>query len=149
VAIRARLATGLAAGCVAECLRHVADREAFRATNLGVFSRRSSFKLADMESRGPLGTARPGTTLRRGLSAGEPAKKQGGDRPSWLPRNAAMDKREGTPPRSSAAYGYMKRVPGGPVSNRDAKVCWRSAKATSEGAADDHRAGTRPQRRSA
>src|SRR2546421_4201319 len=45
----AALATGLAAGCVAECLRYVAERAAF-GHHLGYYQA-IQFKLADMEAR--------------------------------------------------------------------------------------------------
>jgi alkylation response protein AidB-like acyl-CoA dehydrogenase len=112
----AALATGLAAGCVAECLRHVADREAF-GHHLGHFQA-IQFKLADMESRAHSARLAWYDAAVR-LSAGEPAKKQAAIA-KLVASNAAMDNaRDAT--QIFGGYGYMNEYP---VARfyRDAKV---------------------------
>ena len=112
----AALATGLAAGCVTECLRHVADREAF-GHHLGHFQA-IQFKLADMESRAHSARLAWYDAAAR-LSAGEPAKKQAAIA-KLLASNAAMDNaRDAT--QIFGGYGYMNEYP---VARfyRDAKV---------------------------
>jgi len=112
----AALATGLAAGCVAECLRHVADREAF-GHHLGHFQA-IQFKLADMESRAHSARLAWYDAAAR-LSAGEPAKKQAAIA-KLTASNAAMDNaRDAT--QIFGGYGYMNEYP---VARfyRDAKV---------------------------
>ena len=112
----AALATGLAAGCVAECLRHVADREAF-GHHLGHFQA-IQFKLADMESRAHTARLAWYDAAAR-LSAGEPAKKQAAIA-KLVASNAAMDNaRDAT--QIFGGYGYMNEYP---VARfyRDAKV---------------------------
>ncbi len=112
----AALATGLAAGCVAECLRHVADREAF-GHHLGHFQA-IQFKLADMESRAHSARLAWYDAAAR-LSAGEPAKKQAAIA-KLVASNAAMDNaRDAT--QIFGGYGYMNEYP---VARfyRDAKV---------------------------
>ena len=115
----AALATGLAAGCVAECLRHVADREAF-GHHLGI-SRRSSSSWGHRVA-GPLGAVRLVRRCRAAVGREPPRSRR---RSPSCRLDAAMDN-AGTPPRSSAATG-SRTVPGGPVLPR----CqgWRSAKA--------------------
>jgi len=112
----AALATGLAAGCVAECLRHVADREAF-GHHLGHFQA-IQFKLADMEARAHSARLAWYDAAAR-LSAGEPAKKQAAVA-KLVASNAAMDNaRDAT--QIFGGYGYMNEYP---VARfyRDAKV---------------------------
>jgi len=112
----AALSTGLAAGCVAECLRHVADREAF-GHHLGHFQA-IQFKLADMEARAHLARLAWYDAAAR-LSAGEPAKKQAAIA-KLTASNAAMDNaRDAT--QIFGGYGYMNEYP---VARfyRDAKV---------------------------
>jgi short-chain 2-methylacyl-CoA dehydrogenase len=112
----AALATGLAAGCVTECLRHVADREAF-GHRLGHFQA-IQFKLADMESRAHTARLAWYDAAAR-LSAGEPAKKQAAIA-KLIASNAAMDNaRDAT--QIFGGYGYMNEYP---VARfyRDAKV---------------------------
>jgi short-chain 2-methylacyl-CoA dehydrogenase len=112
----AALATGLAAGCVTECLRHVADREAF-GHPLGHFQA-IQFKLADMESRACSARLAWYDAAAR-LTAGEPAKKQAAIA-KLTASNAAMDNaRDAT--QIFGGYGYMNEYP---VARfyRDAKV---------------------------
>jgi short-chain 2-methylacyl-CoA dehydrogenase len=112
----AALATGLATGCVAECLRHVADREAF-GHHLGHFQA-IQFKLADMEARAHSARLAWYDAAAR-LSAGEPAKKQAAIA-KLVASNAAMDNaRDAT--QIFGGYGYMNEYP---VARfyRDAKV---------------------------
>jgi short-chain 2-methylacyl-CoA dehydrogenase len=112
----AALATGLAAGCVSECLRQVADRQAF-GHSLGHFQA-IQFKLADMESR--VHTARLAWyDAAARLAAGEPVKKQAAIA-KLVASNAAMDNaRDAT--QIFGGYGYMNEFP---VARfyRDAKV---------------------------
>jgi len=112
----AALATGLAAGCVTECLRHVADREAF-GHQLGHYQA-IQFKLADMEARAHAARLAWYDAAAR-LSAGEPAKKQAAIA-KLTASNAAMDNaRDAT--QIFGGYGYMNEYP---VARfyRDAKV---------------------------
>jgi short/branched chain acyl-CoA dehydrogenase len=112
----AALATGLAAGCVAECLRHVAGREAF-GHHLGHFQA-IQFKLADMEARAYSARLAWYDAAAR-LAAGEPAKKQAAIA-KLIASNAAMDNaRDAT--QIFGGYGYMNEYP---VARfyRDAKV---------------------------
>jgi short-chain 2-methylacyl-CoA dehydrogenase len=112
----AALATGLAAGCVAECLRYVAEREAF-GHHLGYYQA-TQFKLADMEAR--VHAARLcwyDAAVR--LAAGEPVKKQASIA-KLVASDAAMDNaRDAT--QIFGGYGYMNEYP---VARfyRDAKV---------------------------
>jgi butyryl-CoA dehydrogenase len=112
----AALATGLAAGCVAECLRHVAQREAFGhplSHYQGI-----QFTLADMEAR--VHTARLAWyDAAARLVAGEPVKKLAAIT-KLIASNAAMDNaRDAT--QIFGGYGYMNEYP---VARfyRDAKV---------------------------
>ena len=112
----AALATGLAAGCVTECLRYVADREAF-GHQLGHYQA-IQFKLADMEARAHAARLAWYDAAAR-LSAGEPAKKQAAIA-KLTASNAAMDNaRDAT--QIFGGYGYMNEYP---VARfyRDAKV---------------------------
>ena len=112
----AALATGLAAGCVSECLRHVGEREAF-GHRLGYYQG-IRFTLADMEAR--VNTARLAWyDAAARLSAGERAKKQAAVA-KLTASNAAMDNaRDAT--QIFGGYGYMNEYP---VARfyRDAKV---------------------------
>jgi alkylation response protein AidB-like acyl-CoA dehydrogenase len=112
----AAMATGLAAGCVAECLRHVAEREAF-GHRLGYYQA-IQFKLADMEAR--VHTARLAWfDAASRLAAGEPAKKRASIA-KLVASNAAMDNaRDAT--QIFGGYGYMNEYPVGRF-YRDAKV---------------------------
>ena len=112
----ASLAVGLAAGCVTECLRHVADRTAF-GHHLGHYQA-IQFKLADMEAR--VHTARLAWyDAAARLAAGQTAKKQASIA-KLVASNAAMDNaRDAT--QIFGGYGYMNEYP---VARfyRDAKV---------------------------
>jgi short/branched chain acyl-CoA dehydrogenase len=112
----AALATGLAAGCVAECLRYVAEREAF-GHHLGYYQA-IQFKLADMEARVQAARLCWYDAAAR-LAAGEPVKKQAAIA-KLVASNAAMDNaRDAT--QIFGGYGYMNEYP---VARfyRDAKV---------------------------
>jgi short-chain 2-methylacyl-CoA dehydrogenase len=112
----AALATGLAAGCVAECLRQVGEREAF-GHRLGYYQA-IQFKLADMEARVHAARLAWYDAAAR-LSADEPAKKEAAIA-KLTASNAAMDNaRDAT--QIFGGYGYMNEYP---VARfyRDAKV---------------------------
>ena len=112
----AALATGLAAGCVTECLRHVAQREAF-GHPLSYYQA-IQFTLADMEARVHNARLAWYDAAAR-LVAGEPAKKQAAIA-KLTASNAAMDNaRDAT--QIFGGYGYMNEYP---VARfyRDAKV---------------------------
>ncbi len=112
----AALATGLAAGCVAECLRYVDQRAAF-GHPLGHYQA-IQFTLADMEAR--VHTARLAWyDAAARLVAGESAKREAAIA-KLTASNAAMDNaREAT--QIFGGYGYMNEYP---VARfyRDAKV---------------------------
>jgi short-chain 2-methylacyl-CoA dehydrogenase len=112
----AALATGLAAGCVSECLQQVVQREAF-GHRLGYYQG-IQFKLADMEAR-VHGARLAWYDAAARLAAGEPAKKQVAIA-KLTASNAAMDNaRDAT--QIFGGYGYMNEYP---VARfyRDAKV---------------------------
>ncbi len=112
----AALATGLAAGCVSECLRQVAQREAF-GHRLGYFQG-IQFTLADMETR--VHTARLAWyDAAARLVAGEPAKRHAAIA-KLTASNAAMDNARNAT-QIFGGYGYMNEYP---VARfyRDAKV---------------------------
>jgi short-chain 2-methylacyl-CoA dehydrogenase len=112
----AALATGLAAGCVAECLRYVTQREAF-GHPLGYYQG-IQFTLADMEARVHTSRLAWYDAAAR-LVAGEPVKKQAAIA-KLIASNAAMDNaRDAT--QIFGGYGYMNEYP---VARfyRDAKV---------------------------
>jgi short-chain 2-methylacyl-CoA dehydrogenase len=112
----AALATGLAAGCVSECLPQVAQREAF-GHRLGYYQG-IQFTLADMEARVHCARLAWYDAAAR-LAAGEPAKKQAAIA-KLTASNAAMDNaRDAT--QIFGGYGYMNEYP---VARfyRDAKV---------------------------
>jgi len=112
----AALATGLAAGCVSECLRQVAQREAF-GHRLGYYQG-IQFMLADMEARVHCARLAWYDAAAR-LAAGEPAKKQVAIA-KLTASGAAMDNaRDAT--QIFGGYGYMNEYP---VARfyRDAKV---------------------------
>jgi short/branched chain acyl-CoA dehydrogenase len=112
----AALATGLAAGCVDECLLQVEQRRAF-GHRLGHYQG-IQFKLADMEAR--VHTARLATyDAAARLVAGERAKKQAAIA-KLVSSNAAMDNaRDAT--QIFGGYGFMNEYPVGRF-YRDAKV---------------------------
>jgi alkylation response protein AidB-like acyl-CoA dehydrogenase len=112
----AALATGLAQGCVDECVRYAREREAF-GHKIGEYQA-IQFKIADMEVRAH--TARlayynaAATMLR-----GEPFKKEAA-MAKLLASNAAMDNaREAT--QVFGGYGFMNETPVGRF-YRDAKI---------------------------
>ena len=112
----AALATGLAAGCVTECLRYVGEREAF-GHHLGYYQA-IQFKLADMEARVQAARLCWYDAAAR-LVAGEPVKKQAAIA-KLVASNTAMDNaRDAT--QIFGGYGYMNEYP---VARfyRDAKV---------------------------
>ena len=112
----AALATGLAAGCVEECLRYVTQREAF-GHHLGYYQA-TQFKLADMEARVQSARLCWYDAAAR-LAAGEPVKKEASIA-KLVASNAAMDNaRDAT--QIFGGYGYMNEYP---VARfyRDAKV---------------------------
>jgi alkylation response protein AidB-like acyl-CoA dehydrogenase len=112
----AALATGLAAGCVAECLRYVTEREAF-GHQLGHYQA-IRFKVADMEARVHAARLSWYDAASR-LVAGEQVKKQAAIA-KLIASNAAMDNaRDAT--QIFGGYGYMNEFP---VARfyRDAKV---------------------------
>jgi len=112
----AALGTGLAAGCVSECLQQVAQREAF-GHRLGHYQG-IQFTLADMEARVHCARLAWYDAAAR-LAAGEPAKKQAAIA-KLTASNAAMDNaRDAT--LIFGGYGYMNEYP---VARfyRDAKV---------------------------
>ena len=112
----AALATGLAAGCVTECLRQVREREAF-GHRLGYYQS-IQFKLADMETRVHAARLAWYDAAAR-LAAGEPAKKRA-SMAKLIASNAAMDNaRDAT--QIFGGYGFMNEYP---VARfyRDAKI---------------------------
>jgi short-chain 2-methylacyl-CoA dehydrogenase len=112
----AALATGLAQGCVDECLRYVAERTAF-GQPLGQFQA-NQFKVADMAARVHVARLAWYDAAAR-LVAGEPAKQQAAIA-KLVASNAAMDNaRDAT--QLFGGYGFMNEFP---VARfyRDAKV---------------------------
>ena len=112
----AALATGLAQGCVDECLRYVRERVAF-GQPIGEFQA-IQFKLADMEVR--THTARLAYYHAAAkLVAGEPVKKDAAIA-KLVSSNAAMDNaRDAT--QIFGGYGFMNEFPVGRF-YRDAKI---------------------------
>jgi short-chain 2-methylacyl-CoA dehydrogenase len=112
----AALATGLAQGCVDECLRYVAERAAF-GHRLGQFQA-IQFKLADMAAR--VHTARLAWyDAAARVVAGEQAKKQAAIA-KLVASNAAMDNARDAS-QVFGGYGFMNEFPVGRF-YRDAKV---------------------------
>jgi short/branched chain acyl-CoA dehydrogenase len=112
----AALATGLAQGCVDECLRYVAERTAF-GQPLGQFQA-TQFKVADMAARAHVARLAWYDAAAR-MVAGEPAKQQAAIA-KLVASNAAMDNaRDAT--QLFGGYGFMNEFP---VARfyRDAKV---------------------------
>ena len=112
----AALATGLAQGCVDECLRYVAERAAF-GQPLGQFQA-TQFKVADMATRAHVARLAWYDAAAR-LVAGEPAKQHAA-MAKLTASNAAMDNaRDAT--QLFGGYGFMNEFP---VARfyRDAKV---------------------------
>jgi len=112
----AALATGLAAGCVAECLQQVAVREAF-GHRLGHYQS-IQFTLADMEARVHAARLAWYDAAAR-LAAGERAKKQAAIAKLTASNAAMANARDAT--QIFGGYGYMNEYP---VARfyRDAKV---------------------------
>ena len=112
----AALATGLAQGCVDECLRYVGERQAFGRA-IGEFQA-IQFKMADMEARAH--TARLAYYHAAAkLVAGEPVKKDAAIA-KLVSSNAAMDNaRDAT--QIFGGYGFMNEFPVGRF-YRDAKI---------------------------
>ena len=112
----AALATGLAQGCVDECLRYVRERVAF-GRPIGEFQA-IQFKIADMEAR--THTARLAYYHAAAkLVAGEPVKKDAAIA-KLVSSNAAMDNaRDAT--QIFGGYGFMNEFPVGRF-YRDAKI---------------------------
>jgi len=112
----AALATGLAAGCVAECLQQVAVREAF-GHRLGHYQS-IQFMLADMEARVHAARLAWYDAAAR-LAAGERAKKQAAIAKLTASNAAMANARDAT--QIFGGYGYMNEYP---VARfyRDAKV---------------------------
>jgi short/branched chain acyl-CoA dehydrogenase len=112
----AALATGLAQGCVDECVRYVGERAAF-GHRLGQFQA-IQFKLADMAARVHAARLAWYDAAAR-VVAGEPAKKQAAIA-KLVASNAAMDNaRDAT--QIFGGYGFMNEYPVGRF-YRDAKV---------------------------
>jgi short-chain 2-methylacyl-CoA dehydrogenase len=112
----AALATGLAQGCVDECVRYVGERVAF-GHRLSQFQA-IQFKLADMAARVHAARLAWYDAAAR-VVAGEPAKKQAAIA-KLVASNAAMDNaREAT--QIFGGYGFMNEFPVGRF-YRDAKV---------------------------
>ncbi len=112
----AALATGLAAGCVTECLQQVAVREAF-GHRLGHYQS-IQFTLADMEARVHAARLAWYDAAAR-LAAGERAKKQAAIAKLTASNAAMANARDAT--QIFGGYGYMNEYP---VARfyRDAKV---------------------------
>jgi short/branched chain acyl-CoA dehydrogenase len=112
----AALATGLAQGCVDECLRYVGERQAF-GRPIGEFQA-IAFKLADMEARAH--TARLAYYHAAAkLVAGEPVKKDAAIA-KLVSSNAAMDNARDAS-QIFGGYGFMNEFPVGRF-YRDAKI---------------------------
>ena len=112
----AALATGLAQGCVDECLRYAAEREAFgrRLEQLQAIQ----FKIADMAARAHAARLAWYDAAAR-LVAGQSIKKEAA-MAKLLSSNAAMDNaRDAT--QVFGGYGFMNEFPVGRF-YRDAKI---------------------------
>lgn len=112
----AALATGLAAGCVTECLGYVAGRQAF-GHRLGHYQS-IQFTLADMEARVQAARLAWYDAAAR-LAAGEPVKKHAAIA-KLTASNAAMDNARDAS-QIFGGYGFMNEYPVGRF-YRDAKV---------------------------
>lgn len=112
----AALGTGLAQGCVDECLRYAVEREAFG----GPIGRMQAiqFKIADMAARAHAARLAWYDAAAR-IVAGQPVKKEAAIA-KLLSSNAAMDNaRDAT--QIFGGYGFMNETPVGRF-YRDAKV---------------------------
>jgi short/branched chain acyl-CoA dehydrogenase len=112
----AALATGLAQGCVDECLRYAAEREAF-GQRIGHYQA-IQFKIADMEARTQTARLAWYDAAAR-MIAGEPFKKAAAIA-KLTASDAAMDNaRDAT--QIFGGYGFMNEFPVGRF-YRDAKI---------------------------
>ncbi len=112
----AALSVGLAQGCVDECLRYAAQREAF-GHRLGYYQG-IQFKIADMEARVHAARLAWYDAAAR-MAAGEPFKKEAAIA-KLTASNAAMDNaRDAT--QVFGGYGFMNEFPVGRF-YRDAKI---------------------------
>ncbi|MBV9845855.1 MAG: acyl-CoA dehydrogenase family protein [Kutzneria sp.] len=112
----AALGVGLAQGCVDQCLRYVAEREAF-GNKIGAYQA-IQFKIADMEVRAHTARLAYYHAATRML-AGEPFKKESSIA-KLVSSNAAMDNaRDAT--QIFGGYGFMNEYPVGRF-YRDAKI---------------------------
>ena len=112
----AALGTGLAQGCVDECLRYVAEREAF-GQRIGHYQA-IQFKIADMEARVHAARLAWYDAAAR-MTAGEPFKKAAAIA-KLTASDAAMDNaRDAT--QIFGGYGFMNEFPVGRF-YRDAKI---------------------------
>ncbi len=112
----AALATGLAQGCVDECLRYAAEREAF-GQRIGHYQA-IQFKIADMEARAH-GARLAWYDAAARMTAGEPFKKEAAIA-KLTASDAAMDNaRDAT--QIFGGYGFMNEFPVGRF-YRDAKI---------------------------
>jgi short/branched chain acyl-CoA dehydrogenase len=112
----AALSTGLAQGCVDECLRYVGEREAF-GHKLEV-SQVLQFKLADMEVRTHLARLAWVDAARRML-AGRPFKREAAIAKLVASDAAMVNAREAT--QIFGGYGFMNDTPAARF-YRDAKI---------------------------
>jgi short-chain 2-methylacyl-CoA dehydrogenase len=112
----AALATGLAQGCVDECLRYVAERTAF-GQPLSQFQA-TQFRVADMAARAHVARLAWYDAAAR-MMAGEPAKQQAAIA-KLVASNAAMDNARDAS-QLFGGYGFMNEFPVGRF-YRDAKV---------------------------
>jgi len=112
----AALATGLAQGCVDECVRYVRERSAF-GQKIGEYQA-IQFKIADMEARAH--TARLAWRHAAGLLlAGKPFKKEASIAKLVASEAAMASAREAT--QIFGGYGFMNEYPVGRF-YRDAKI---------------------------
>jgi short-chain 2-methylacyl-CoA dehydrogenase len=112
----AALATGLASGCVSECLRHVREREAF-GHRLGYYQA-IQFKIADMEARAHCARLAWYAAAAK-MAAGQPFKKEAAIA-KLAASSAAMDNaRDAT--QIFGGSGFTNEFPVGRF-YRDAKV---------------------------
>jgi short/branched chain acyl-CoA dehydrogenase len=112
----AALSTGLAQGCVDECVRYVKERSAF-GRKIGEYQA-IQFKIADMEARAH--TARLAWRHAAGLlAAGKPFKKEASIAKLTASETAMANAREAT--QIFGGYGFMNEYPVGRF-YRDAKI---------------------------
>ena len=112
----AALATGLAQGCVDECVRYAKERAAF-GHRIGEYQA-IQFKIADMEARAH--TARLAWRHAAGLlTAGKPVKKEAAIAKLTASETAVTNAREAA--QIFGGYGFMNEYPVGRF-YRDAKI---------------------------